>query len=124
MLLQAVALHSPNCRGACAPGDCVQDLEAFCSSIRAAHFGIGVRRSDGSTNGQLSLSSADAEDVLGYLVSRAWELSLRFNSRDDGRGTTRLGGFLAQRLHWACTDWTRRRFGSTRRTGRGVHADR
>jgi hypothetical protein len=115
MLAGVLTLHNPNCRGACAPNDCVQDLEAFCGSIRAAHFGVGVKRSNGSIDGQLTLSSADADDVLAYLLSRAWELSKRFRPGDDGRGScSRLGGFLAQRLHFAATDWTRRRFGATR----------
>jgi DNA-directed RNA polymerase specialized sigma24 family protein len=115
MLLRPMALHQPGCdRRNCAPDECVQDLEPFCGSIRAAHFGVGVKRGDGSTNGQLSLSSADAEDVLGYLIGRGWELSQRFNPVDDGRGSNRLAGFLTQRLHFACTDWTRARFGSTR----------
>jgi hypothetical protein len=114
MLPRRLALHSPNCRGHCVPGDCVQDLEAFAGSVRVAHFGVGVKRSDGSVNGQLTLSSADEEDILGYLISRAWELSQRFNPVDDGRGSNRLAGFLTQRLHFACTDWTRKRFGSTR----------
>jgi hypothetical protein len=114
MLPRALALHSPNCRGACAPGECVQDLEAFCGSIRAAHFGAGVKRGDGSIDGHLALSGSDRDDLLAFLLGRAWELSQRFNAVDDGRGTTRLGGFLAQRLHFACTDWTRKRFGSTR----------
>jgi hypothetical protein len=114
MLSRPLALHNPNCRGLCAPRDCVQDLEAFCGSIRFAHFGVGVRRSDGTTNGQLMLSSADEEDVLEYLVSRGWELAQRFNPVDDGRGSNRLAGFLTQRLHFACTDWARARFGSTR----------
>jgi hypothetical protein len=114
MLPRALALHNPNCRGACAPGDCVQDLEAFCGSIRAAHFQIGAKRGDGSIDGQLSLSSADADDVLAFLVSRAWELSRSFNAVSDSRGLTRLAGYLSQRLHWAATDWTRKRFGSTR----------
>jgi DNA-directed RNA polymerase specialized sigma24 family protein len=114
MLSRRLALHNPNCRGLCASGDCVQDLEAFAGSIRVAHFGAGVKRSNGSIDGQLTLSSADADDVLAYLLSRAWELAQRFNPVDDGRGTTRLAGFLAQRLHFAWTDWTRKRFGATR----------
>jgi DNA-directed RNA polymerase specialized sigma24 family protein len=86
----------------------VGDLVAFCGSVRVAHLGVGVKRSDGTVNGQLTLSSADREDLTAYLIGRAWELSQRF----DGRG--RLAGFLTQRLHFACTDWTRARFGSTR----------
>jgi hypothetical protein len=107
-------LHAPNCRGTCRPDDCVADLEAFCGSIRAAHFGVGVKRGDGTVNGQLTLTHSDREDLLAYLLGRAWELSQRFNPADDGRGSNRLAGFLTQRLHFACTDWTRARWGSTR----------
>lgn len=114
MLPRALSLHSPSCRGACKVGDCVRDLEAFAGSIRAAHFNVGAKRSDGSIDGQLSLSSADADDVLAYLIGRGWELSQRFNPVDDGRGSNRLAGFLTQRLHFACTDWCRARWGSTR----------
>lgn len=60
------------------------------------------------------MSMADYEDCLTDLFGACWIASQRFNPVDDGRGSNRLAGYLAWKLHKEIIDWKRRRWKSTR----------
>jgi DNA-directed RNA polymerase specialized sigma24 family protein len=109
MLAERLELHAPQCSG---DSDCgchpILDLAAFVQAVVDAHFTAGAKRRNGTLSGAPWLSRDDEEDLHQYLLVEAWACARMF----DGRG--RLNGFVLQRLHFRCTDWTRRRFGSTR----------
>ncbi len=117
MLSRPLALHNPNCRGLCAPADCIQDVEKLAQSVLSAHERAGVKRNGCLDRPGMTLTESDREDLLAYLIAEAWKASQRFDSRDDGRGSNRLAGFVVWTLHKRLIDWVRVRFGSTRYPG-------
>lgn len=75
----------------------VRDTEAFCRSV--------------ITSSRLKLSRDDYDDCLAFLISTAWELSLRYDPGDSPpRFSTYARNLLARRL----IDWQRKRFGRTK----------
>lgn len=115
MLREPIALHQPGCDGHnCAPGECVLNVEDFARSILNDHIAGGAKRRNGTLTGPYPLSPADYDECLGELVGASWEAWRRFNPVDDGRGSNRLAGYIAWKLHHEITDWKRRRFKSTR----------
>ena len=107
MLPRPVELHNPRCVGACAPDDCIADLEALCRSVASAHSRGGVRIG-GHLEPTRQVGDSDREDLVAFLIAAAWQASTRYS----GKG--RLAGFIVQRLHWGVTDWKRQTFGSNR----------
>jgi DNA-directed RNA polymerase specialized sigma24 family protein len=79
----------------------VHDTEAFCWHI--------VRSSD------LKLTYHEAEDLCAFLVSSAWEISLRF---EPGRGV-QFSRYARTRLRNKTTDWLRKERGRTKWTFSG-----
>jgi hypothetical protein len=114
MLSERFAIHSANCHGFCAPGECIQDVEKLAQSVLLAHERAGVKRNGRLDRPGMTLSESDREDLLSFLVATAWEASQRFHPNDDGRGTNRLAGYVVWTLHRRLVDWVRQRFGSTR----------
>jgi AraC-like DNA-binding protein len=112
MLPRPLALHSPNCRGHCVPGDCIEDVEAFAAAVLAKFYrGERVAHEPGS---HAFLVPADEEDALANLVEACWQAWRDFRPDDDGRHANKLGGYAVWILYRRHTDWLRRRFGSTR----------
>jgi hypothetical protein len=74
----------------------IDDVELFCWAI--------VARS------KLTLTDADREDLVVYLVETCWELSLRYNDQSPKGFSAGARAILAHRV----VDWQRIRFGRTR----------
>ena len=91
----------------------IENVESFCRAVINEHMKVGVR-SHGTLTGPSSLTLTDQDDLLAYLISLTWELSRKFNTTDDGRGTNRFSGYALSILHKRIVDWQRSRFGSTR----------
>jgi hypothetical protein len=116
MLVEPIALHRPGCDGRHCQGDddCVQDMEDFARSVLNDHIAGGARRRNGTLTGPAPMSMADYDDCLTDLFGACWIAAQRFNPIDDGRGSNRLAGYLAWKLHKEIIDWKRRRWKSTR----------
>jgi hypothetical protein len=115
MLLHSMTLHQPGCDGRhCAPDECILDLEDLARSVLNDHIAGGARRRNGTLTGPAPLSDSDFRDCLTDLLGAGWEAWRRFNPVDDGRGSNRLAGYVAWKLHKEIIDWKRRRWKSTR----------
>jgi len=71
MLTRPLALHHPGCDGGgCAPKECVQDVEPFCSAV-LDDFSHGERVAQ-NPGSHAFLSMADKEDALAFLIAASF----------------------------------------------------
>ena len=80
----------------------VENIEALCERVAGDY----LRRCKASLNDDCH------DELMGFLMLRAWSEAGRYAPRDGG---SHLVGYLSQRLAWRCTDWYRSTFGETRR---------
>lgn len=102
----------------------IRDVEKLCDRIATQALGhhlprhasreeslVDGRRTGLSSN---SISPLEREELVAYLIAQVWELWLRYDQADDGRGRSTFSGYAVPQLRMRVLDWWRRKLGRQR----------